>query len=64
MDGGGGSHTARSLESREADYTRSRDALGIEPPARAASSLTRLPGRGRVRLLRLEARMRDGLARI
>lgn len=59
-DGGGGSPAACSLESPEADYTRSRDALGIEPPGRAASKITRLPGRGQVSLLSLGARIQDG----
>lgn len=38
---------ARSRESREADYTRSRDAQGPERPTRAASSAARLLGPGR-----------------
>lgn len=35
---------ARSRESREADYTRSRDAQGLERPRRTASSAARLLG--------------------
>lgn len=35
---------ARSRESREADYTRSRDAQGLERPKRTASSAARLLG--------------------